>query len=456
MLERDFYDTLLKYNWRHCKIIVAVSGGVDSMVLLALMHKAKAYFSHSPQGLAGFDFVAAHCNFQLRGPDSDADAQMVADFCHQNNIPLHNIAFETQKIIEEQGGNVQIVARKLRYDWFETLRNQLGYDCIATAHHRQDSVETLLMNFFTGTGIAGLHGILPEQKRIIRPLLSTSKEALRAFAEEQGIQWREDASNQKTDYLRNKLRLSLIPAIESVFPQAVQHLYQNTLRFGEVEQLYRQSIERYRKKLLEKRGKDLYIPLRKLIHCRPLATITYELLRPYGLSSQQLKEALQLIHSDSGRYINMGQHRLIKNRDFFIITEQAEQNSTHILIEPHTRQVTCAHFHLHISETDSLPRPAHISSNDAYIEKRLLQYPLILRPWKEGDYCYPFGMGMKKKKVKKMLIDLKMPIHEKEKVWVIESNKKIVWLCGIRADERFRVRPQSKEIVHLHIEPLNP
>ncbi len=450
MIENAFLKNIIARQWRHCKIIVAVSGGSDSMALAQLMLRAKNYFSRTPEGIAGFDFVVAHCNFQLRGTDSNLDANLVQEWCLKNDISFCEKKFDTKSIIEKEGGNVQIVARRLRYQWFEELREELNFDCIATAHHQQDSVETLLMNFFTGTGIAGLHGILPEQKRIIRPVLSFTKAALQEYALEKQIAWREDVSNQKTDYLRNKIRLDLIPQLETIFPNVTSSLYQNSLRFGEVEQ----SIEKHRKKLLEQRGKIFYIPLRKLINCKPLSTITYELLKPFGLGTAQLNDVLQLIHSDSGRYIDFGNYRLLKDRNFFIITPLEAKESGQIIIEKDTDNITTDQFKLTLKSIAQLPKAAQIKTEDAFVDKAALHFPLYARPWREGDYLYPFGMGMKKKKVKKVLIDLKIPLHEKEKVWVIESNKKIVWVCGIRADERFKVQAKTTEVLHLHFQKI--
>ncbi|WP_222165639.1 tRNA lysidine(34) synthetase TilS [Edaphocola aurantiacus] len=448
MLEQ-LINIIDRYNWRHSKIILAVSGGLDSMAMASLFVQAKKYFAQSPYGLAGFDIAVAHCNFHLRAAASDADAALVQEWCTVHAVQYYGKDFDTTAVIEAEGGNIQLVARQLRYDWFETLRKEINYDCIATAHHQQDSVETLLMNFFKGTGMAGLHGILPEQKCIIRPLLPFTKEQLKTYAEEISLEWREDASNEKDDYLRNKVRHHLLPQVQEIFPNAQQSLFDNTLRFAEAEELYRQGVERYRKSLLMQSGKDWRIPLRKLVHCKPLATITYELLKPLGLTPAQVPDVLHMMHSISGHYIPMGNYRLIKDRNFFIITARKTEDSGHILIEEGQQQIQGPGFDIQIKSVNELPVATQIGPNDLYLNADQLTFPLILRPWKEGDYFYPFGMGMKKKKVKKILIDAKVPLHEKEHIWVLEDSKKVVWVCGMRSDERYKVRAGAQKIIHL-------
>ncbi|RQO30126.1 tRNA lysidine(34) synthetase TilS [Taibaiella sp. KBW10] len=448
MLDK-FIKIIEQYNWRHCTVLLALSGGVDSMVMADLFRKAKQYYARSPYGLAGFDFAIAHCNFHLRGADSDADADLVREWAALHQVACQVTDFDTTAIMADQGTNVQVTARHIRYEWFEQVRKELGYDCIATAHHQQDSVETLLINFFKGTGIAGLHGILPEKKRIIRPLLSFKKEAIIQYAETEHIAWREDKSNQKDDYLRNNIRHHLLPAIEQVFPNAVTNLYANTQRFAEVEILYEQSIAGYRKKLLQQQGSEYRIPLRRLMHCKPLGTIVYELLKPFGLSPAQLPDVLHMMHSISGHYIPLGDYRLIKDRHFFILTPHKEAESGHILIKEDTRTLSGKTFTVEIRPVAAIPDAGHIGPDELFVAADKLTFPLVLRPWREGDYLYPFGMGMKKKKVKKLLIDAKIPLHEKEDIWVLEQQKKIMWVCGLRSDERFKVPDGNTALLHL-------
>ena len=440
----DLYPLLLQHNWHQKKIVVAVSGGADSMALAALLHQA------------GATIVLAHCNFGLRGTESDGDEALVTQWAEQQAIPVYVQHFATREILEQRGGNLQETARDLRYTWFETLRAQLGFDLIATAHHSQDAAETMLINLLKGTGISGLHGILPQQGRVIRPLLALRKETLIAYLAAQGITWREDSSNQKDDYVRNQVRNQLLPLAEQIVPGATEHLYRSSLHLQEAELLYQESVARYRKRLLEQRGKDWYIPLLKLRHCRPLGTILLELLRPFGFTAAQLPDLKRLTAAETGKYINAPAFRIIRNRNFLIITAQATAESGHILVEPRAEKIATAHFELECSErqlTEALLQDIVQADarEAAHLDFDKLVFPLVLRPWKTGDYFYPLGMNRKKKKVSRFLIDQKVPLHEKEKIWVLESDKKIAWVVGKRIDERFRIGTGTGRILSVFL-----
>lgn len=430
-----------RHNWaarQFCNpaesVLLTVSGGIDSMVMADLFLKNN------------INFGVAHCNFQLRGAEADADEQLVKDWCELYNIPFHNIRFETKKHSEEWKKGTQETARILRYEWFEQLRKEHKYAKIATAHHGNDNVETLLINLFKGTGIAGMHGILPEQNNIIRPLLFTNKADIQAYAEKVDIYYREDASNASDDYLRNAVRRNIIPAVLEWFPNAIASVNESIERFGEAEQLYRRALETEKKKLIEQRGQDQYIPILKLKHKQPLATIVYEIIHPYGFNSAQVPHVLGLLQSESGHYVNSNSHRIIKNRDFLIITTLPTTSTDLILVEaaPCTIDTGKDHFSFAIEDK---PRQLDKDAHTALIDLTKVEFPLILRKWKVGDYMYPLGMSMKKKKVSKLLIEAKMPIHEKEHVWVLECNKRIVWLTGMRLDERFKVRESSEKVL---------
>ncbi|WP_190277377.1 tRNA lysidine(34) synthetase TilS [Taibaiella lutea] len=430
--------------WKHKKMLIAVSGGSDSMVLAALLKES------------GITIAIAHCNFGLRGEDSDLDEQLVNTWAKENNIEFYIKRFDIPEILKAKGGNLQETARELRYAWFEELRQEMNFDFVATAHHKQDSVETMLINFFKGTGIAGMHGILPQQGKIIRPLLQFTKDEIKEYATANNIPWREDRSNAKDDYTRNALRHQLFPVIESLFPNVLENLSGNTNRFREVELLYRESLERHTKKLLEQRQHDWYIPVLKLKKLQPvIQTILWELLQPFSFNPAQLKDIIRLQDAETGKYVESSTHRIIKNRDFLIITPNTTTESTHVLVERNDSVISTSNFSLALKEKDFRPLDMdsikHLQPEELCIDLEKVTFPLLLRPKKTGDYFYPLGTNSKKKKVSKYLIEQKVPLHEKELVWVLESDKKIIWVIGMRADDRFKVNAATKKILSLKL-----
>lgn len=430
-------------NLKGKKIIVAVSGGSDSMVLAAIL-----------KDIAG-TIVIAHCNFGLRGKESNGDEKLVANWAAEHNIDCRVRHFNMPEILEEQGGNLQKVARNLRYQWFEALRLELQFDLIATAHHKQDSVETMLINFFKGTGIAGMHGILPEQGKITRPLLPFTKEELQQYALNNNIPWREDSSNKKEDYTRNAIRHQLFPVLEKLFPSVLNNLAGNTERFAEVEQLYREAVSKHTSKLMEKRQQEWYIPILKLKKLPAQKTLLWEMLQQFGFSAPQLTDIVGLLEAESGRFVASSSHRIIKSRDFLIITSLQYEESAFILIPDMEREMlfeqgTLSFSSAHLSEI-GMETITKMSSNEICVEESCLHFPLILRPWKQGDYFYPLGTNAKKKKISKYLIEQKLPLHEKEKVWVLECDKKIVWVVGMRADDRFKIKNHSVKGIFISV-----
>lgn len=436
---------IFKRNWLDKKlpqpeetVLLAVSGGVDSMVMLDLCVRA------------GLKIAIAHCNFQLRGEEADKDEQLVVATAQKHGLVCHTVRFDTQLKMEEWKKGVQETARILRYEWFDELMTGHGYKCVATAHHANDNAETLLINLFKGTGIAGLHGITVRSNKVIRPFLFATRQQIADYAMDNKVDYREDASNAKDDYLRNAVRLNLLPAIDKHFPNVVQQLNDSIARFAEAEELYLRSIEAERKKLLEKRGNDHYIPVRKLRHRQPLNTIVYELCKPFGFTSAQVPHVLQLLDSESGHYISSASHRIIRDREFLVITNVPTEETDHILIEGFPCTVQTQHQTLHFS---IIKKPGNIPVDPAtaYIDMKRVVLPLTLRKWRAGDYFYPLGMGMKKKKIARFFIDQKVPLHQKERTWVLECQKRIAWVAGMRLDERFKVTDSTEEVLCITI-----
>lgn len=442
----QFKAHLKKQGWEHLSMVVGLSGGLDSMVLATLLKAA------------GVKIHLAHCNFHLRGEESNEDAAFVRRWAQSEQLPLTVKEFNTPELLRE-GGNLQDVARLLRYTWFEALRQELGYDLIAVGHHQQDSIETLLVNFFKGTGMRGLHGILPQNGKLIRPLLPFTKEELREWSEIKALNWREDSSNQTDHYLRNRIRQQLWPVIIELFPDAQRALGNNINRFRDIEALYRQQIETYKKKWLKGKGADFYLPLRSLKMNKSVATILYELLKDFGFTSKQMPDALALLDCESGKWLTSKEYRLLRDRENLILTpiKNQEMQGFKIPFPESKTQYELPDAKLQIEAGDfPKERKSRENTKQELVELTPADFPLKLRPLRDGDYFYPLGMGRKKKKVGKFLRDLKVPLHQKPKTWILESQERIIWVLGYRIDERFKLQNKSKSVVRLTLIPKSP
>jgi tRNA(Ile)-lysidine synthase len=430
-------------------LLLAVSGGADSVVLCELCHQA------------GFHFAIAHCNFQLRGEESERDERFVREIAEKYGVKIFVKKFDTKKYMEENSVSTQVAARELRYEWFEELikddnrrpttgdrkhtsdiQHQKSY--ILTAHHANDNIETLLMNFFKGTGIKGLQGILPKHGKIIRPLLFAKKEAILSFMKENNLSFVEDSSNESDKYTRNYFRHQLIPDIQKVFPHVEENLINNVERFNEIEILYRQSIELHKKKLLEQKVNEIHIPVLKLLKSKPLKTIMYEIVKDFGFTAHQTDEVLTLLHAESGKYISSATHKIIRNRNWLIIAPINTLEANHILINDPETELDFELGKLKLKKYQHGKQKLPVSKEFASLDLKNVTFPLLLRKWKQGDYFYPLGMKGKKK-LSKFFIDQKMSLTDKEKIWVIESNKKIIWIIGQRIDDRFKITDKTKE-----------
>ena len=426
------------------KLLLAVSGGVDSVVLCALIN------------LSGYDFVIAHCNFRLRGEESSRDEEFVRRLGLKWGKPVLVKHFDTEKIARENKWSVQVAARELRYRWFKELviaegsnTTKVLADYIVTAHHADDNIETLLMNFFKGTGMAGLRGMLPKAERLVRPLLFARKAELVRFATEQQLEWVEDSSNVLDKYTRNYFRHQLIPGLQKVFPQTEENLLNNLPRFREAEQLYRQAVNRHMEKLLEKRGDETHIPVLKWKKAVPLETVTYEIIKDYGFNPAQTGEVIQLMDAVTGSYIRSPAYRIIKNRNWMILSPLPVEQTAVQTIEEGEGLISFAGGTLQIKKLASgLPISADVLI--AQLDADKIQFPLLLRKQKRGDYFYPLGM-QKKKKLGRFLSDLKISLTERENTWVLEMDKKLLWVVGKRIDDRFKITPSTKTILQITI-----
>jgi tRNA(Ile)-lysidine synthase len=426
-----------------CHLLLAVSGGVDSVVLIDLIHKA------------GFSFTIAHANFRLRGEESTRDESFVRSLSEKYNCEVLVRHFDTGEYAADQKLSIQEAARTLRYEWFAALVDQYQKEqkqsvWILTAHHADDNIETLLMHFFRGTGIQGLTGIpsIQKERSLLRPLLCFRKQELLLHANDNGLQFVEDSSNASDKYTRNFFRNTLLPQIREVFPQVEANLLHNIDRFSETAMVYRQSVEQHLKKLVEQKNNEWHIPVLKWKKTEPLHSISWELIRPFGFTAAQTDEVIRLLDADNSSYISSATHRIIKNRNWMIISPLAENTAQHILIELDEKTVVFENGSLQLQHIHSLEQEISNSVTEAYLDRKDITFPLLLRKWKQGDYFYPLGM-QKKKKLSRFFIDQKLSRTGKEKAWVLESDKKIVWVIGYRIDNRYRITAKTKDILHI-------
>ena len=457
-LLKEFKQYIQKENLFQARdrLLLAVSGGVDSVVLCELCKKS------------GYDFEIAHCNFQLRGDDSNRDEKFVKELAQKYNVPFHVRVFDTVAYANNVKKSIEEAARHLRYDWFNSIINnpQLhkAHDdgtgpaivshqlpapmYILTAHHADDNIETVMMNFFRGTGITGLRGILPKHGKVLRPLLFARRSQLEIFVQENNLEFVTDHTNFQNDYTRNYFRNTILPLVSERFPEAGMNVLKNIQRFKEAEILYGQSVNLHRKKLLEHKGSEIHIPVLKLAKTVPLPTVIFEIIKEFGFTAHQTDEVIDLLKSDTGKYVQSATHRIIKNRNWLIISPNQTIEAANILIEENDGNVVFSGGTVTITK---ILKARFSISNDpmvAQLDLALMKFPLLLRKWKQGDYFYPLGM-QKKKKVSRFFIDQKLSLTQKENTWIIEIDKKIIWVVGMRIDDRFKVTPATETILKI-------
>lgn len=423
------------------KLILAVSGGIDSTVLTDLFFNAE------------MNFIIAHCNFQLREDESERDELFVKELAKKYKKEIFIKRFETKEYAEENKISIQEAARELRYNWFKEL--QLTHSALlATAHNADDNIETSLMFFLRGSGIHGLTGMkeFDEERRIIRPLLFATREEILQYAKENKLSWVEDSSNTTNKYTRNFLRNALIPSIKEYFPEVKNNIADNINRFKETEMIYDHSIQQYKKKLLEFKDNEIHIPVLKLHNVKPLDTIIWEIIKAYNFHSHQIEEVKKLFTADNSSFIQSTSYRIIKNRNWLIIAPNKAEDAAHILIEEINQKVRFKNGVLKIEKLQTSNYKLQTLNNIAQLNAKEIQFPLLLRKWKQGDYFYPLGMH-KKKKLSRFFIDQKLSATQKEKVWVLESNKKIIWIINYRIDDRFKLSASTKEILNITFTP---
>jgi tRNA(Ile)-lysidine synthase len=417
-------------------VLLAVSGGIDSMVMTHLFIKAD------------YNIGIAHCNFSLRGAESDKDEEMVRDFAAANNIPFYSKRFDTKAYSEIKRLSVQMAARELRYTWFEEVRMENNFDLIAVAHNVNDNIETLLINLTRGTGIAGLTGISISQNRIIRPLMFATRQEIVDYAGKNNVYYREDKSNSETKYVRNKIRHKIIPVLKEINPSIENTLIETAERISEVSELVSEYIKTLTDKVCIKKGKNIIFNINLLKKYKHNKTVIYELFRPYGISGVLVNDLLQIIDGRTGSQIFSPDYRIVKNRLELIITPRQEEEDEFYEIAnlEEFRKVPRIKSASYFNITSGYTIPS--STRFACLDSENISFPLVVRRWKSGDFFYPLGMR-KRKKLSDYFIDKKYSITEKEKTLVLESKGDIVWIIGERIDDRFRITENTRSVLVL-------
>ncbi len=418
------------------RLILAVSGGVDSMVMLHLFQKMN------------FDFVVAHCNFNLRGNESDTDEIFLRDYCGEKGIEIYVNQFDTVDYAKTKGVSIEMAARELRYIWFSELRQTLNYKYLATAHHEDDLVETMLINLSRGTGIRGLSGIQAKSGHIIRPLLFTNRLEIVNYAATIKIPFREDSSNDEIVYKRNLIRHKILPLFEEINPAFRKNASRTASILRKTEKIYSQKIKEEKKRLLTNDGNAIVIE--ELLKTKSANSILFEILSPLGFNSEIVDEILHSLHSESGRKFHSSSHRLIKDRDLLLINPHEENNAHPYYIDQDfkfiSEPIQLTFEILQRTATYQFLRSELIADFD--LEK--LDFPLVLKKWKQGEYFQPLGMNGFKK-LSDFFIDQKFSLPEKENTWILYSSGKVVWIVGKRIDNRFKITKDTKRILRISL-----
>ena len=414
------------------RILLAVSGGIDSMVMAHLFHQQD------------YNIGIAHCNFSLRGSESDKDEELVRQFASDRDIPFYITRFETKSFAKKNRLSVQMAARDLRYNWFEEIRIKNGYDSVAIAHNLNDNIETLLINLTRGTGLTGMAGMKPVYNRIVRPLLFATRQDILEYRNQHKIIFREDRSNADTVYTRNKIRHLVIPVLKEINPSIEITLNETAERFSGFNEIVSEYISQLKNSISEEKDQFITFNISQLKTFLHNKAVLFELFKPYSITNALLTDLMKVIEGKTGGQIITETHRIIKNRKEIIVS--GEEIRKDILFKIKNEQEFCifpgisSARNVRITDTFEIPSDPHI----ACIDSQKVIFPVTIRKWKAGDFFYPLGMKQKKK-LSDYFIDNKYSIFDKENIFILESDGKIVWIIGDRIDDRFKITSSTKK-----------
>lgn len=436
--------------------LLAVSGGVDSIVMCDLFFNA------------GIPFGIGHCNFRLRGKESEQDEQFVKALAEKYKVPFHKKSFGTATYAAKKKISIQMAARELRYEWLKRIANEKGYARIATAHHLDDSIETFFINILRGTGIAGLQGIPVKQGHIIRPLLFANKKMIRDYAEKHTLSWREDASNLTDNYLRNAIRHHVIPPLKKLNEGFEKTITREFSYFKEAAEIFKKFIDEKKKEIIVAEGKDILLNIKKLKESGHAETLLHEILRAYDFTPETTELIAKRMYTTAGKKFLSPTYRLIRDRDFFILTPK-KQSTPPDETATGEKKLPPEKYFLKRSQTEFLNPAIRLkmeivngnltavtdkSPSVAWLDLDMLDFPLTLRKWKEGDFFHPLGMKGKKK-LSDFFTDIKLPMNKKEETWVLLSSGSIAWVAGHRIDDRFKVTSRTRKIYRAELLPAS-
>ncbi|NDV84619.1 tRNA lysidine(34) synthetase TilS [Bacteroides sp. 51] len=405
------------------KVLVTLSGGADSVALLRILLSL------------GYTCEAAHCNFHLRGEESNRDENFVEQLCHKLNVTLHVNSFETQAYACDHKISIEMAARELRYNWFGALAKEHDHTAIAVAHHQDDSVETMLLNLIRGTGINGLLGIHPKNGMIVRPLLCVTRDEIIDYLQHIGQEYVTDSTNLEDEYTRNKIRLKLIPMMQEINPSVKEKLFQTGSHLNEVATVYQYTIEEGKTRVRTEEG----VSIQALLSEPSPSALLFEMLLPLGFNSPQIEDIMQsVIAGQSGKqFVSNQGWRVIRDRELLLIYKVGEKEENN----------TTPPFQLIYEEVEYTPNfSINKDKNIAYFDADKLKEKLTIRKWKQGDTFVPFGMTGKKL-VSDFLTDRKFSLLQKENQWVLCCGEKIIWIIGERTDNRFRIENSTRRVM---------
>lgn len=437
-IEINFLDFINQYQLaqKNDKILVAFSGGADSVVLATLLKNW------------GFNIALAHCNFKLRGTDSDTDENFCEQFADEMKLKLYKIQFNTNQYAKQNKISIETAARELRYNWFEKISESENYKLIATGHHLNDNIETVLLKLCAGTGINGLTGIKLKNKNIIRPLLFAKRSEIEEYCRKNNLTYRTDKSNFENKHTRNKIRNLIIPHFKDINPNFENTFAKNINIFIDIKKIYNKQVKIVKAKCVENKGKYTYINIKKLGKHKPVKTFLYELIKDYGFNSCDASDIKKSFEAEPGKIFLSGKYILLRDRKNLIIkAAEQEQSFQNIEISEFSNFVTVEGFKLSkflMNEGFVIPR----TKNIAVFDFDKIKFPIIIRLFKTGDYFYPFGLKGKKN-LSDFFNDRKINKFDKENILILESDKKIMWIVNFRTDERFKISENTRTVLKI-------